>query len=79
MKTEVQKEQEWLLQLLGEWSYVSEYVTEPGRPPETFEGSESVTTLGGLWLLCEGRGQMPGGGTAAMMTTLALKILETER
>ncbi|WP_026602728.1 DUF1579 domain-containing protein [Methylomonas sp. 11b] len=70
MKIELQKEHEWLQQLLGEWTYVSECVTEPGQPPEKFEGTESVRSLGGLWLLCEGCGEMPGGGTATMLMTL---------
>ena len=43
---------------------------EPGKPPEKFEGSESVRSLGGLWVLCEGRGEMPGGGTATTLMTL---------
>lgn len=68
MKIETRKEQAWLLQLLGEWDYTSECVIEPGMPTETFEGSENVRSLGGLWLLCEGRGRMPGDGTATMMT-----------
>lgn len=70
MKTEPLKQHEWLQQLLGEWSYESECVMEPGKPPETFKGSESVRTLGGLWVLCEGCGEMPGGGTATMLMTL---------
>jgi hypothetical protein len=43
---------------------------EPGEPPETFHGSEIVRSLGGIWVLCEGRGDMPGGGIATMVLTL---------
>lgn len=70
MKTEPQKEHEWLQQLTGEWTYESECVIEPGKSSAKFKGSESVRTLGGLWVLGEGRGEMPGGGTATMLMTL---------
>jgi hypothetical protein len=70
MKIEPLKQHEWLQQLLGEWTYESECVMEPGKPPETFNGSESVRGLGGLWVLCEGHGEMPGGGTPSMLMTL---------
>jgi Protein of unknown function (DUF1579) len=42
MKTEPQKEHQWLQRLVGEWTYESECSMEPGKPPEKFEGSESV-------------------------------------
>jgi hypothetical protein len=42
---------------------------EPGKPPEKFTGTESVRSLGGLWTEAKERGEMPGGGTAAMMMT----------
>ena len=35
-------------------------VMGPDKPPETFRGTDSVRSIGGLWVLCEGR---PGGGT----------------
>jgi Protein of unknown function (DUF1579) len=70
MKIEPQKEHEWLQKLVGEWIYESECSMEPGKPPEKFAGSESVRSLGGLWILCEGRGEMPGGGMATMLMTL---------
>lgn len=70
MKVEPQKEHEWLQKLVGEWTYDSECSVEPGKPPEKFSGSESVRSLGGLWILCEGRGEMPGGGLATTLMTL---------
>ena len=70
MTTEVQKEHEWLQQWVGEWAYECECMMEPGKPPEKFKGSESVRTLGGFWVLCDGYSEMPGGGMAAMLTTL---------
>ena len=64
MNTEPQKEHGWLQKLVGEWTSEAEATMEPGKPPETFRGTESVRSLGGLWVLAEGQGEMPGGGTA---------------
>ncbi|AXK38846.1 DUF1579 domain-containing protein [Crenobacter cavernae] len=70
MKTEALKEHQWLQQLVGEWTYESEAGMGPGKPSETFAGTESVRSLGGLWVLCEGRGEMPGCGMATTLMTL---------
>jgi len=70
MRTEPQKEHQWLQKLVGEWTYESEAACEPGKPPEKATGSESVRSLGDLWVLCEGRGEMPGGGMATTLMTL---------
>jgi hypothetical protein len=43
---------------------------EPGKPPEKFRTTESVRSLGGFWILAEGRGQMPDGTAATTMMTL---------
>lgn len=70
MKTEPQQEHQWLQRLVGEWTYEFETSCEPGQPPEKCEGSERVRSLGGLWVLCEGSGEMPGCGTATTLMTL---------
>lgn len=70
MKTEPRIEHAWLQQLVGEWTYESECVTEPGKPPAKFNGSESVRSLGECWVLCEGQGEMPGGDPATMLMSL---------
>jgi Protein of unknown function (DUF1579) len=70
MKTEPQKEHQWLQKLVGEWTYDGEASMEPGKPPERFKGTESVRSLGGLWVLCEGHGEMPGGEPATTLMTL---------
>ena len=64
------KEHEWLQQLVGEWTYESEAVMGPDQPPCKFHGKDTVRTLGGLWVLCESEGEMPGGGTSQMIMTL---------
>jgi hypothetical protein len=70
MNTGPQKEHAWLQQLVGEWISEAEATMEPGKPPETFRGAESVRSLGGLWMLAEGQGDMPGGGTTTTLMTL---------
>lgn len=70
MKLEPQKEHQWLQKLVGEWTYETEATMAPGKPPEKFTGTESVRSLGGVWVLCEGRCEMPGGGTGTTIMTL---------
>ena len=65
-----QKEHQWLQKLVGEWTYDIEATMEPGKPPEKSSGTESVRSLGGLWIVAEGLGEMPGGGAATTMLTL---------
>src|SRR5262245_66093699 len=70
MQAEPQKEHQWLQQLVGDWTFESECVMGPEQPPSKFMGTESVRSLGALWVLCEGRGEMPGGGMATTLMTL---------
>ena len=70
MNAEPQQEHRWLQKLVGEWAYESECSMGPDKPPETFRGTETVRSIGGLWVVCEGRGEMPGGGIATTMMTL---------
>ena len=65
-----QKEHAWLQQLVGKWTFESECVGEPGQPTEKHRGTESVKSLGELWIVGGGAGEMPGGGTSQMMITL---------
>lgn len=64
---EPQKEHEWLQKLLGDWT--SEMPAGPDTS-EQCQGTESVRSIGGLWVLAEGRGEMPGGGPATTLMTL---------
>ncbi len=47
------KEHEWLGRLVGKWHATLEMFKEPGRPPEKSEGSETVRTVGGFWIVSE--------------------------
>ncbi|HEX8274174.1 MAG TPA: DUF1579 domain-containing protein [Longimicrobiaceae bacterium] len=66
MEAELRKEQRWLERFVGEWTSEMEAAMEPGGPPETFTGTESVRSLDGLWVVCEGRPS--GGGSTTIMT-----------
>jgi hypothetical protein len=70
MNPQPQKEHQWLSKLVGAWTYETEAMGEPDKPSEKFQGSETVRSLGGLWFLGEGQGQMPGGGSANTLLTL---------
>lgn len=70
MKSEPQKEHQWLHKLVGEWSCEADVAMEPGKPAERTHGSETVRSLGGLWVVAEGQGEMPGGGSASTILTL---------
>ena len=70
MKTEPQKEHQWLHRLVGEWTYEIDVPGKAGGPPSKMTGTESVRSFGGLWILGEGRGEMPDGSVAASLITL---------
>ena len=70
MHGEPQAEHQWLQKLVGEWVYETEAKAGPDQPPEKATGTESVRSLGDLWIVAEGQGEMPGGATATTMMTL---------
>jgi hypothetical protein len=70
MHEDPKKEHEWLKQLVGEWTYEHEASMGPGEPPVKCVGTESVRAVGDLWVVCEGRGEMPNGGVATTIMTL---------
>jgi hypothetical protein len=65
-----QREHEWLQRLVGDWTYETFLEMEPGKPRTRFAGTESVRPLGKLWVVAEGKGEMPGGGEAVTLLTL---------
>lgn len=70
MHAEPQQEHKWLERLVGEWTYEHECVTGPDQPPMKATGTESVRSVGGLWTMGEGRGEMPDGTPATVFMTL---------
>lgn len=70
MNIEPQKEHQWLQKLVGEWTCEGEATMEPGQPPVQWKATESVRSLGGVWFLAEGQGEMPDGGASTTLMTL---------
>lgn len=74
MNTEPQAEHRWLDQLVGEWTCETEARMTPGEPPATFTGTETVRSIGGLWIQAESRSEMPEGGPTIMLITLGFDL-----
>jgi len=70
MNAEPQKEHQWLHQLVGNWTIESECVMGPDQPPMKTTGTQTVRSLGGMWVLVEGEGEMPDGGKMQSIITL---------
>lgn len=70
MKAEPQKQHKWLDKLVGEWTYETEMPAQSEQPAVKSTGTETVRSIGGLWVQAEGRGEMPGGGPATTVMTL---------
>jgi hypothetical protein len=70
MKTEARAEHRWLQQLVGEWTSVTEMAAAPGESPERMTGRETVRSVGEVWVVCEGSGEMPGGGGMESIMTI---------
>jgi hypothetical protein len=70
MQAKSQKEHQWLQKLVGEWTYESEASMGADQPAEKATGTETVRSLGELWIVAEGQGEMPGCGTATTIMTI---------
>ena len=70
MEAKAQQEHIWLQQMLGDWTMEGECDLGPDQPASQTTGTEHVRDLGELWVVCEGHGEMPGGGMAEMLMTL---------
>jgi Protein of unknown function (DUF1579) len=78
MEVTPQKEHQWLDRLIGEWTYESECSMGPDQPPSKSKGTEVVRwllpsdscSLGGLWIIAEGEGEMPDGSLGQTIMTL---------
>jgi hypothetical protein len=71
MKTVPQSEHKWLHKLLGEWRVTMGPTAAEGTGPSHPQWTESVRSLeGGLWVVAESRGEMPGGGSGTTIMTL---------
>jgi Protein of unknown function (DUF1579) len=58
-RPEPQAEHRWVERLVGEWTFETEAESEPGKK-ETGTGSTRVRSIGGLWIVAESEGEIPG-------------------
>ncbi len=66
----ITNEHRWLEQFVGTWRVETEcYLTPDGKPMTTL-GMETVRTIGGIWIVGEGTGEMPGGGEFKSVLTI---------
>lgn len=70
LQAEPQAEHRWLEQLVGNWTYEAEAMMDQDKPLLKCRGKETVRSLGGLWIVAEGTGEMPDGAPATMILTL---------
>lgn len=66
MQVKPEDEHRWLQQLVGEWTYESG--DAQGGAKST--GTETVRSVGEIWIQAEGRGTMPDGGPGISLMTL---------
>lgn len=62
------EQHEWLQQLVGEWTATSEMTMATGAEPMRMEFTESVRSIGGLWILAEGSASIGGSPMTTLMT-----------
>lgn len=67
--TKQQQEHKWLQQMTGNWTYESEVLPGPDKPPIKSSGTESVRAIGDFWILAEGQGTAPDGKPVTMVIT----------
>jgi hypothetical protein len=65
-----QAEHEWLQKLVGTWDAEGEAMMGPDQPANKWKATEIVRSIGGMWVVGEGTGDMPDGGTATTIITL---------
>ena len=74
MTAKPERQHRWLERLVGEWMFETDVPAQAGQPASKSTGSESVRSIGGLWIQAEGHGEMPGGGPATSVMTLGYDL-----
>ena len=69
-KAEPQKEHQWLQKLVGAWTWEHDTPPGPDEPAKKHQGTETVRSLDGIWIVAEGYGEMPDIGPTTTITTL---------
>lgn len=58
----------WLRQLVGEWTFSCKATMADGAPPFEMSGTESVRTIGDLWVVAEGHAETGGDTLHSVMS-----------
>jgi hypothetical protein len=66
---EAEPEHRWLRKLVGEWTYEAPF-DMPGQPPGAMRGTDTVRSIGDMWIVSEGRGETPEYGAYHNIITL---------
>jgi hypothetical protein len=69
-KVVLQKEHQWLDRLAGDWTYQAECCMGPNQPSFKHEGTETVSSLGKVWFIAQGKCKGPDGEPGQTMMTL---------
>lgn len=72
------KEHRFLHRLAGEWTMEAEADGGPEMGIFKTHGTESCRLLGDLWIVCEGKGTMPGGGEGQNLMTVGFDIVKNK-
>lgn len=70
MMPEPRMEHRWLRKLVGEWDFQGRAAMGPDQPMEEYQGTETVRSIGELWITAEGRVEIPGGEPGINILTL---------
>jgi hypothetical protein len=71
MFAEPQPEHQWLQRLVGEWTYETDAPTDaPAEGCSTWKGTESVRSLGGVWVVAEGQSTSVDGAAASNVMSI---------
>ena len=62
------EQHEWLQQLVGEWTVSSDAVMGPDGESVLWESTESVRSIGGLWVVAEGSADNYGEPFTSLLT-----------
>jgi hypothetical protein len=74
LPTPATAQHQWLQQLVGDWAVDMEHIGAGGKPSEKSQWSERVRTLGELWIVANGEGDMPCSGHVTASTTLGYDV-----
>jgi hypothetical protein len=61
-------EHDWLQQFVGYWETEMECYIEPGKRPAKTKGTESVRSIGGLWIVAEGKSAIMDKAMTSILT-----------